>query len=87
MLLRGYGIHVKATNKTKIDPGNFKQLTRTSGFEHESKVRMFNGGGVAVNIKDSIRCQLRNDIPDCDLELIWVEILPPKAKPYVPVAW
>ena len=59
---------------------------RINGFEHERKDRTSNGGGAAVYIKDSISYKLRKDTHD-DLELICVEILPPKAKPYFVVAW
>ena len=38
-------------------------------------------------LKDSISYKPRKDIPDNDLELICVEILPPKAKSYFVVAW
>ena len=47
---------------------------------------MSNGGGVAIYSKDSIRYKLRKDIPHNYLELICVEILPPKAKSYYVVA-
>ena len=70
-----------------MDPSYSTQLTRINGFEHERKDRTSNGGGVAVYIKDSISYKLRKDIPYNDLELICVEILPPKAKPYFVVAW
>ena len=86
LLLRDHGIRIIIINETKLDPSYSKQLTRISGFEHESKDRTSNGGGVAIYIKDS-RYKLRNDIPDCDLELIYVEILPPKATSYFLVAW
>ena len=47
----------------------------------------FNGGGVAIYLKDSVSCKPQKDIPDNDLKLICVEILPPKATSYVVIAW
>ena len=87
LLLRNHDIHIIVINETKLDPSYSTQLTRINGFEHERKDRTSNGGGVAVYIKDSISYKLRKDIPYNDLELICVEILPPKAKPYFVVAW
>ena len=87
LLLRSHDIHILAINETKLDPSYSTQLTRINGFEHEGKDRTSNGGGVAIYIKDSISYKLRKDIPHNDLELICVEILPPKAKSYFVVAW
>ena len=87
LLLRNHDIHILATNETKLDPSYSTQLTGINGFEHERMDRTSNGGGVAIYIKDSISYQLRKDIPHNDLELICVEILPPKAKSYFVVAW
>ena len=53
------------------------QLTRINVFEHERKDRTFNGG-CAVSSKPR---------KDNDLQLICVEILPPKATSYFVVAW
>ena len=75
--LRDHDIHIIAINEIKLDPNYSTQLTRINGFEHERKDRAPNVGGVAIYIKDSIRYKLRNDIPDCDLELFCIEILPP----------
>ena len=87
LLLRNHDIHILAANETKLDPSYSTQLTRINGFEHERKDRTSNGGGVAIYIKDSISYKLRKDIPHNELELICVEILPPKAKSYFVVAW
>ena len=87
LLLRDHDIQIIAINETKLDPSYSTQLSRINGFLHERKDRMSSGGGVSIYIKDSIKCKLQNDIPDCNLELISVEILPPKAKSYFLVAW
>ena len=78
LLLRDHDIHIIAINETTLDPSYSSQLTRINRFEHERNDRTSNGGGVASYIKDSIRYKLRTDIPDCDLELFCIEILPTK---------
>ena len=87
LLLRNHDIHILATNEIKLDPSYSTQLTRINGLEHERKDRTSDGGGVAIYIKGSISYKLRKDVPHNDLELICVEILPPKAKSYFVVAW
>ena len=34
-----------------------------------------------------MHCTQRNDIPTSDLELLCIEITPPKAKPYIIISW
>ena len=87
LLLKVHDIYLLTINETKIDPSYSKQFTRINGFEHERKDRTFNGEGVAIYLKDSISYKPRKDIPDNDLELICVKILPPKVKSYFVVAW
>ena len=38
------------------------------------------GGGIFIYIKDSIRYKLRSDVPVDDLEVICIEVEPPKSK-------
>ena len=44
-------------------------------------------GEVALYIKDTLKYAWRDDLPVKDLELICVEIEPPKSKSYLLVAW
>ena len=87
LLLSYHDIHIIDINEAKLDPSYSTQLTKINGFEYDRKDRTSNGRGVAIYIKDSISYKLRKDIPYNDLELICVEILPPKAKSYFVVAW
>ena len=40
-----------------------------------------------MDIKDSIRFKHRNDLPPIGLELICIEVEPPKAKSFLVLAW
>lgn len=50
------------------------------------------GGGASIYIRKYIQLRTRSDIkfrtcPKIDLELICIEIEPPKSKPFLVVAW
>ena len=59
------------------------ELIAIPGYHHQRLDRTCGGGGVFLYIKDSLLYKLRNDVPSEDVELICVEIQPPKSKPYV----
>ena len=81
------GIHVLALNETKLDNSYSKQLTNIVGYQKERKDRNSHGGGVALYIREPIQYTRRTDLPFRDLELICVEIQPPKSKPYIVITW
>ena len=87
MLLNDKGIHVLALNETKLDASVPKELTEISGFQEKRLDRTCNGGGVALYVRDSIKMTQRDDVPSEGLELLCVEISPPKSKPFLVVAW
>ena len=41
----------------------------------------------AIYIRDSIKYKLRSDVPVDDLEIICIEVEPPKSKPFLVLAW
>ena len=45
------------------------------------------GGGVSIYVRDSIKYKRRLDIPSDDLELICIEVDPPKSMPFLVLAW
>ncbi len=45
------------------------------------------GGGVFIYIRDSIKYKLRSDVPRDDLELICIEVEPPKSKSFLIIVW
>ena len=43
--------------------------------------------GVVVYVRNSIKVKLRDDAPSDTLELVCIEIEPPRSKPYLAIAW
>ena len=86
-LIYDNGIHILALNETKLSPEYHKELTKIEGYRQTRLDRTASGGGVALYIMDSLKYTWRNDLPIKDLELICVEIEPPKSKSYLLVAW
>ena len=87
LLIRSLGIHILAINETKLDPNYPKELTSLPGFQQECIDRASSGGGVSIYIRDSIKYKLRSDVPVDDLEIICIEVEPPKSKPFLVLAW
>ena len=70
-----------------MDNSYSKQLTNILGYQQERKDRTAHGGGVVLYIREPIQYTRRTDLPSQDLELIFVEIQPPKSKSYIVIAW
>ena len=85
--MRDLGTKILALNETKLDPGYPKELTSVAGYQQERLDRTGNGGGVSIYVRDSIKYKRRLDVPTDDLELICIEIEPPKSKSFVFLAW
>ena len=81
------GIQILALNETKLDPEFPKELTSVAGYQQERLDRTCYGGGVSIYIRDSIKYKRRLDIPADDLELICIEVEPPKSKSFLVLAW
>ena len=75
-------VHILALNETNIDPGYHCELTAIAGYQVERLERFAIGGGVSINVRDSIRVNRRVDVPIEDLELICIEIYPKSAPPF-----
>ena len=58
-----------------------------SGYQQERRDRACRGGGVSIYIRDSIKYTRRYDLPENQLELICIEIEPPKCRSFLVVAW
>ena len=82
LLMRDLGITILALNETKLDPGYPKELTSVAGYQQERLDRTRNGGGVSIYVRDSIKYKRRLDVPTDDLELICIEVEPPKSKSF-----
>ena len=64
-----------------------KELTKVSGYQQLRLDRTCHGGGISIYIRDTINFKPRDDIPGDGLELICIEIEPPKSKPFLVIAW
>ena len=80
-LLNDKRIHILALNETKLDGSIPKELKEISGYQQLRLDRTCNGGGVSIYVRDSIKMRPRVDVPSERLELLCVEISPPKSKP------
>ena len=81
ILMADLGIHILALNETKLAPDYPKELTNVAGYQQERLERTCNGGGVSIYIRNSIKYKPRPDVPVDDLEIICIEVEPPKASP------
>ena len=70
-----------------MDNSYSRQLTNILGYQQECKDGTAHRGGVALYIREPIKYTRRTDLPCQDLELICVEIQPPKSKSYIVIAW
>ena len=87
LLMRDLGIKILASNETKLDPGYPKELASLAGYQQERLDRTGNGGGVSVYVRDSMKYKRRLDVPTDGLELICIEVEPPKNKSFLVIAW
>ncbi|MEN8446458.1 MAG: endonuclease/exonuclease/phosphatase family protein, partial [Cyanobacteria bacterium J06555_13] len=87
LLLKDLGIHILALNETKLPHNYPKDLTCLSGYQQERLDRTSGGGGVSIYIRESINYKSRTDIPADDLEIICIEVEPPKSKSFLVLAW
>ena len=87
LLLKDLGIHILALNEAKLDSSIPKELTEISGFQQKCLDRSRDGGVVSLYVRDTFKMAARDDIPADGLELLCIEISPPKSKPSLVVAW
>ena len=80
LLINNLGIHILALNETKLDPNYPKELTSIAGYQQERLER-------TIYIRDSIKYKPRSDVPVDDLEIICIEVEPPKSKSFLILAW
>ena len=87
VLIKNLGLHILALNETKLDPNFPKELTSIAGYQQERLERTCNGGGVSIYVRDSIKYKPRPDVPVEDLEIICIEVEPPKSRSFLVFAW
>ena len=86
-LVKVKDVHILALNETKLDKDISDRVLEIEGYSFERLDRNRNGGGVAIYCRNTFECSKRDDIPISILEMICVEIKPPKAKPYLVLSW
>ena len=85
LLLNDLDIDILALNETKLDDSINRQITEIAKQVRLDRSRQ--GGGVSLYVRDSIEYILRNDIPNSNLELLFIEVQPYKSKPLLLIAW
>ena len=78
---------IMCINETWLDDKVSDHEVGIDGYDLVRKGRKRTGGGVAVYIRNSINYKIRQDVMPDNLELITVEIIKPKAKPFLLNAW
>ena len=58
-----------------------------AGYQQKRLHRTCNGGGISQYVRDSVKFKPRDDVSSDNLELICVEIQPPKNKSHLVVSW
>ena len=86
-LVKSMGIDILALNETKLDHSIEKQLTEITGYKQLRLDRSRSGGEIPIYVRDTLKFQIRNDIPDESIELLCIEIQPLKCTPFLFVAW
>ena len=83
-VLKERGIHFLALNENQLDDTcSDAQILNIEGYKFGRLDRNRNGGGVAFYCKDTFQCAVRDDSSRSTLELICVEITPPKARLFI----
>ena len=83
LLLKDKGILILVLNETKLDGSVPKELTEISGYQLQRLDRTCNGGDVSLFVRYSMKIKPRLDLPSEGLELLCVEISPPKSNPFL----
>ena len=62
-------------------------MTSIAGYQQERLERTCSGGRVSIYVRDSIKYKPRPDVPVEDLEIICIEVQPPKSRSFFVLAW
>ena len=71
-----------AINETRMDSSIPINLISLSGYNWVSKDGNRSGGGVGFFIRNTIDFQVRSDLNDSDIEILMIEIIKNKSKPF-----
>ena len=87
LLVKNEKIDILAINETKIDHKIDDRLVSLGDFCLCRYDRSKQGGGVALYVRNTVRFEPREDLPNKSLELICIEVEPPNSNPFVVIAW
>lgn len=79
--LLALGIHVLAVSETHLDDTFNDEVLGIQGYDIFRRDRNIYGGGVAVYVQSHIPVKVRSDLMAANIEVIWLQISLPHAKP------
>ena len=82
VLMNDMGIDTLALNETKLDSSYDHDFTEIAGYIQKRLDRSSFGAGVSIFVRETIRFLIRNDIHSENLEMLCVEVQPPKCQPF-----
>ena len=80
-------MHILALIETKIENNISDQTLVIEGYSFMRLDRNRHGGGVTIYCCDTLEFRKRDDIHIPTLEIVCIEIRPPRAKPYLVISW
>ena len=80
-------LDILAINETKLDSDVPLNLISLEGYTWVSKNRNRSGGGVGFYIRNSINFEIRSDLNQNGIEVLTIEILKYKSKPFLVSTW
>ena len=87
IIMRNNDIDVLAINGTRMDSSIPINLISLLGYNWVSKDRNRSGGGIGFFIRNTIDFQVRPDLNDSDIEILTIEIIKNKSKPFLFTTW
>lgn len=80
-------VDILAINETRLVSSIQNGAVSIPGYTLERKDRNRSGGGVALDIRDSINYECLNDLPEDNMELISIQVSKPRVKPFIVCTW
>jgi exonuclease III len=90
IFLSTHKIDILAINETKLDSTITSNEIHISGYDIARRDRPLNGrhgGGVCIFIKNNLNFRFRNDLQSENLELLAIEIIKPRSRPFLVATW
>ena len=87
VLMRENKIDILALNETKLDSKTEDEQVSIPGYTVLRCDRNSHGGGVAIQLRDTLNFEHRTDLKTDNLEMICIELKPRCSKPFILLAW